>query len=152
MSRGSKRAARVSAAGSHALARKTLARRERIGPAGPSRGTANYYLIARITEYNTTAAVVKGGRDDAQYKWALTGYKFRVKYCIQNAVKLRFTSIRQDLPCTYRTGLYPSESMILWGALEYETIKFRMLKKLEKSVYMFHLFKNLLKNFIFCHF
>lgn len=45
---------------------------------GPTWGTANYYLIARITEYNGSRPLKA-----ARYKWALTGYKFRVKYYTQ---------------------------------------------------------------------
>lgn len=96
---------------SHALPRETLhvaGASSLRGPREAHRGTANYYLIARITEYNSNrprplkAAATTPGINEP---WPL-GYKFRVKYCVQNVVKLQFTSIRQDLPRTHRTGSY----------------------------------------------
>lgn len=90
---------------------------------GPTWGTANYYLIVRITEYNgsrplkataTTPGINELWRD------INSGLNTTRKSPV---VKPRFTSIRQDLP--YKAASWSMEIHVQWDAgLEYGIIQF----------------------------
>jgi len=103
---------------------------------GPTWGTANYYLIVRITEYNgsrplkataTTPGINELWRD------INSGLNTTRKSPV---VKPRFTSIRQDLPyVSYKAASWSMEIHVQWDAgLEYGIIQFTT--HIEKNIFL----------------